>query len=114
MFRRRKQTFEVCLAHYPPALPAIATALGAQYTEGAFEAAQDEFERSGAESVEWVLAGQRGHFTVSFERYEGYFLAILEASGQAFTDAREALGKLEFEQTGRPPDHWYYKPADEL
>ncbi len=93
-------TYEVCLADYELFLPEMANIIKATYEPGSYSKAEDSFHSNSIDLEEWVLLGEVGRLVVKFERYEGYYFSIFEASDQAFQAGKLLLWKNYIAQGG--------------
>lgn len=96
------ESYRICLSDYTPILPELAEIIGADYVAGAFEDAEEQFMASAQADANWHLVGLHGQLLVTFEKYEGYYFAVFNASGSQFFEGKELLWKTYLAQGGNP------------
>ena len=92
--------YKICLADYECLLPALARIIGAEYTNGLFEQAEENFCNTREDTFEWKLLGNFGRLVIKLEKYEGYYFSAFEAPEPQFQAGKELLWKAYLAQNG--------------
>jgi hypothetical protein len=95
-------TYDISLADYECLLPELAQIISANYEPGSFDSIEEQFHRTGDDTLEWSLIGEFGQLVVYLEKYEGYYSSSFKAPEQQFQMGKNLLWEAYIKQGGSP------------